>query len=235
MDKIKSKSKCDMVVDEIIRLIADKIYRPGDKLPTENELVERFGVSRVTIRESLKKLNSMGVVSIRQGDGTFVKDFDLTSAMKPLYPLMLLSNLSAEQLYDARLYIEIGNASLAAKNCNGEMTEVKSVLAEMKHAIEKNDGVAFSTLDWKYHCLIGEASLNEVLMSAHMMIRDIVRLYIQKTDFKYEVMCLSLLYHERIVAAIESKNETLAGSLMKEHLEKSRDTILHAYNSNTRS
>ena len=77
--KIKSKSKCDLLTEEIIGQIVQGVYRPGDKLPPENELIAAYQVSRVTVRESLKKLSAMGIVSICQGDGTFINHFNLRS------------------------------------------------------------------------------------------------------------------------------------------------------------
>ena len=63
----------DQVANKILEMIANGIYKPGDKLPVENEIAESFSVSRVTIREAFVKLSMMGIIDIRQGDGTFVK------------------------------------------------------------------------------------------------------------------------------------------------------------------
>ena len=226
MGKIKALSKCDMITEELIKLIANKTYRPGDKLPTEPELVETFGVSRVTVRESLKTLSSMGIISIRQGEGTFVNTFNLNSMMKPLYSFMVVSDLDAGALYDARLYVEAGTAALAAKNCRGEMTQIRNVLDKMRVAIDNEDKELFALLDWEFHCAIGEASGNDVLLNAYLMIRDIVKIYIKKTIFDYDVMERSHRYHRNILEAIEGNDERLAGELMKAHIEKSKDTVL---------
>ena len=85
LNQKKPVSKCDYVVEHLKDKIISGTYRDGDQLPTEPQLCEQYGVSRITIREALKKLNMMGLVDIRQGKGTFVKTVDLSVFMLPLF------------------------------------------------------------------------------------------------------------------------------------------------------
>jgi len=227
IEKVRTKNKCDVVTEEIINLIVSRTFKPGEKLPTENELVELFGVSRVTVRESLKRLSSMGIVSIYQGDGTFVNTFNLTNFMKPLFSLMVLSELSIEQLYDARLYVEVGMVSLAAKSrqfC--KLEKLEAMLVEQRIAVEQEDDLAFTELDWQFHLLIGEASDNEVLLSAYMMIKDILKHYIKKTNRRPVVMSTSLGFHEKIVDAIARQDRDDAEALMRGHINNAKQSLL---------
>lgn len=72
--KIERTSLSDRVAEELQAMIRSGEYKPGDKLPTEGELMEKFSVSRITVREAVRKLRTMGLVEVRQGDGTFVKE-----------------------------------------------------------------------------------------------------------------------------------------------------------------
>ena len=108
-------SKCDYVAQELkTQIIAGK-YRSGDQLPPEPALCEMFSVSRITVREALKKLSMMGLVEIKQGKGTFVKSVDLGLFMKPMLQLVDFDEIDIETIYSAREYIEGGIAYLAAQ------------------------------------------------------------------------------------------------------------------------
>ena len=105
-DHVQNRTKCDVVVDELKNSIMRGEYRQGDQLPTEAALCDKFGVSRITIRESLKKLNMMGIVSIQQGRGTFVENIDLALFLKPMYQLIDFETVDIDAIYSARLYVE---------------------------------------------------------------------------------------------------------------------------------
>lgn len=107
-------TKCDFVTEQMKEMIITGIYKPNEKLPNEAVLCEKFGVSRITVREAMKKLSMMGLLDIRQGKGTFVKPIDLSLFMKPLYQLIDFEDVDIEGIFDARRYIESGTVSLAA-------------------------------------------------------------------------------------------------------------------------
>lgn len=95
----------DQVVAKIQEMISQKIYRPSEKLPVENELAEMFSVSRVTIREAFVKLSMIDIVDIRQGDGTFVKSVSPESFMKPLLTMLILDKKNLTDIYVTRIAI----------------------------------------------------------------------------------------------------------------------------------
>ena len=133
-------SKCDYVAQELkTQIIAGK-YRSGDQLPPEPALCEMFSVSRITVREALKKLSMMGLVEIKQGKGTFVKSVDLGLFMKPMLQLVDFDEIDIETIYSAREYIEGGIAYLAAQQrTDGELAILESILGKLKAAIQAGD------------------------------------------------------------------------------------------------
>ena len=116
-------TKCDFVMEQLKDMIITGVYKTGEKLPNEATLCENFGVSRITIREALKKLNMMGILDIRQGKGTFVKQVDLGLFMKPLYQLIDFEDVDIETIYSAREYVENGTARMAAQKRTEEDIE----------------------------------------------------------------------------------------------------------------
>ena len=111
LPKKNQMTKCDYVVEQLKEQIVSGAYKSGDQLPPEGALCELFGVSRITVREALKKLNMMGLVEIKQGKGTFVKTVDLGLFMKPLLQLIDFEEINVEAIYTTREYIEGGTVA----------------------------------------------------------------------------------------------------------------------------
>ena len=99
----KKKFKYDIVADQILNEIKTGVWTVGDKLPAEARLIERYGVSRVCLREALKKLSVIGILNIVQGDGTYVNELIPSHVFEPFLPL-----LSCKEVYVVE---KIGRAS----------------------------------------------------------------------------------------------------------------------------
>ncbi len=225
--RIKSKTKCDTVVDAMLSMIINGEYIQGQRLPSENVFMDSFGVSRVTVREAFKKLNSMGVVMIRQGEGTFVNRVDMSTLMKPLFSMIAFDRMSINQIYDARLYIEAGTAHLAAMNrTDMELCHLKELIEKMRTVVEENNGDNFSELDADFHLAIGEASRNDILLGAYITIKSILKGYIKRTNYSKETVRTSFHYHERLVELMEAQNANETEAVMKAHVESSKASLL---------
>ena len=116
MGEGKKKYKYDIVADQILEEIRKGRWKVGDRLPPEAELALEFCVSRVCLREGLKKLNVLGIVKIMQGDGTYVNEVNPSEFMKPLFNLLTVTENDIDEIYNARLFVESGACRLAAKN-----------------------------------------------------------------------------------------------------------------------
>ncbi len=225
--KIKAKTKCDLTTEAILSMLASGEYKAGDKLPPEGELTEQLAVSRVTLREALKRLNTMGVLTIRQGDGTYVRDPDVKTVVQPLISGMVVQNLSTEELYDARLFIEVGTVRLAArKRKKADVEELREILSEMEKTLDPFDAEAFSLLDGQFHEMIGKISGNHVLLSTYTALRELIRFYIKQTNISYSTAKTSMFHHSQLVDYIEAGNEYLAGVTMEQHVDHAKRAYL---------
>jgi len=219
MGKIKSKNKCDMVVEELLKTISAGAYPPGERLPSENILAEQMGVSRVTIRESLKKLSMMNIVTIKQGEGTFVNEVSLDSFMKPILPMLILDNVTLTELFDARYYVETGTAFLAAQNCTSEQVEkLREMLPKMKQAHDNKNQVLYADLDTEFHLYIGQMSNNSILLRTYKTIRDILQICLQNLNNYYPAVEASYEWHCKIVDALSQKDAHKAKEYMGQHI-----------------
>ncbi len=223
----QTKTKCDIVVDEVLSMIAKGIYKEGEKLPPEHYFVEYFGMSRVTIRESFKKLSMLGVVQIKQGEGTFVTKSDPSKLIQPAFASIIMNNLSVSQLYDARMYVESAISRLAAHTAAEEqVAHLEELLTAMDAEVYTRDTERFSALDIEFHEYLAEIAGNYILSAIYRTIKDIIAKYITKSNLSPEVVRVSQSYHQKIVAAIKEHDSELARQLMEKHVEIVRDNLI---------
>lgn len=216
----KSLSKCDMVVNSILSDIFDNVYKPGDRLPSENQLTEEYGISRATIREAFKKLNMLNVVSIHQGDGTFVNETNAEILLQPIFSKMIFQKNNIIQLYDARVWLEVAAISMALPKMNKEdHNNLKDLIEEMDIALKNEDTANFSLLDNKMHQYFFGIAGNFVLSSVYGMMRDIFKLYRQRSLKTLPQMRVSNERHHMIIQAIINGDNKAAIELMRRHIE----------------
>jgi len=225
--EIESRNKCDLVMDRILEFVTNGEYKPGDRLPPENYFSERFGVSRVTVRESIKKLSSMGVVTVKHGQGTFVNKVSPSTLMLELYPLMMLNKDDLNQLYDARIALESSIAELAAKNRTpDDVAHMKALLPEMDNCLNNADTGRYSQLDIQLHTLVGTAAKNEILLTIYQMLDKVRKRGIYMSNRGAEDVKHSIATHRQLVEAIERGDGEAARATMIRHLQYSKSAAV---------
>src|SRR5216117_3565728 len=122
---IKSTRIYEEIVRQVKQLIAEGRLKSGDQLPPERDLAEKFVVSRTSVREALRALESLGFVEIRPGEGTFVREMSVEALIEPLALLMFSKREAIGELFEARRLLEPAIAALAARRATPE--EVKEM------------------------------------------------------------------------------------------------------------
>lgn len=148
---INSYGLTDQVIDRITTALIHKELKPGDKIPTENELVAMLKVGRSSVREAIKVLQAMGVVEVRRGDGTYVSSKASGNAVNPMLYQLLLERGTMEDLLELRVMFEPAFALLAARKATEE--DFEKIKAAQQHceklALENkhtgDDDIAFHT------------------------------------------------------------------------------------------
>ena len=156
--KIKNKSVVQTVVDSITKAIITGDLKPGDKIPTEMELAESFGVGRNSIREAIKILVYYGVLEIRRAEGTFVCDgFNKIMIDPMVYGVILHQARDYVNLMDLRQMMEVGVMRLAIAKYNEEdLEKLHEKLERLGEEIRKgpeNVGQSFFLWDWPCHTI----------------------------------------------------------------------------------
>jgi GntR family transcriptional repressor for pyruvate dehydrogenase complex len=227
--KMEVRLKCDVIVDDILSKIVNGIWAPGDRVPSEPELCEQYAVSRVTVREGLKKLEMMDVVSIQQGRGTFVKGVDLGTFMQPMFNLIDFGDFDVRTIYDARLFIETGTCRLAAINRTVEdLAALDRLLQRMKevhHASHAQASSALQSIDAQFHIQVALASKNEILKAAVINLEAISAACARRIHKQQTVLQDVCEDHARILEAIRAKDPDAAEKAIVQHTLRSEDVL----------
>jgi GntR family transcriptional repressor for pyruvate dehydrogenase complex len=228
---LERTSLIDSIVTELIDKITAGDLKPGDMLAPQDHLAKSMGVSRASLREALNRLSLMGLIETRQGAGTFVKSATPSDFMNPLTSFVILDQISAEELLDARLHIESAVAALAATHATLEdIAKLRFLLEGMKKDFRSNNSKSFIARDVQFHVLIAETSKNRVLVKVVEIIRGLLRQFIKKF---FEAMPSSMndaiRYHENIFNAIQQHDPVAAKRHMEEHIlsliDRSKDSL----------
>src|SRR5256885_14573115 len=133
---IKSTRIYEEIVRQVKQLLAEGRLKSGDQLPPERDLAEKFVVSRPSVREALRALESLGFVEIRPGEGTFVREMSVDSLVGPLALVMTAQREAIGELFEARRVLEPAIASLAASRATPEeIQEMKRILDDQAREI----------------------------------------------------------------------------------------------------
>lgn len=202
------------------RLIAEGALAPGDRLPPERELAEMVGVSRSSLRQALKVLEMMGVISQRVGSGTRLNPAAATILAEPLQFLILLDGITFDELMEARLIVEPELAARAAERATAaDLTSLEGAIARMEESALDIDH--FVESDLAFHQAIYAASGNRVCAMLFTVVHQSLEALVRYTSSMVEPTH-TIRFHRRIQSAIWQKDASGARQRMREHLEDAR-------------
>src|SRR5919204_2857779 len=170
---IKSTRIYEEIVRQVKAMIADGKLKGGDRLPPERDLAEKFVVSRTSVREALRALESLGLVEIRPGEGTFVREVSVESLIEPLALVMLSQREALGELFEARRVLEPSIAGLAAiRATRDDLSEMTRILDEQAREIAA--GRTGFAQDAQFHNAIGAAAHNRAITRIAHAIMDLL-------------------------------------------------------------
>ena len=226
--KLTLSQRIERTIESAIR---EKKLVAGDKLPTEREMCESFGVSRTALREALRRLSARGLVSIHKGSGMYVTELKIEEAIKTLnlyYDLKFDRNLLS-QIIEVRMKFEPQIAGLAAINRSDEdLAEMRENLVAFENC-NPDDTQKEADLDNKFHLIITKATSNPIMQVTMEPIYSLLprmRNYIYgNIDGEKEN---TLRYHRQIFEAIRNQDIEKATDVMRDHLIRSSE-IYYTY------
>ena len=215
---IKSTRIYEEIVRQVKAMIAEGRLKGGDRLPPERDLAEKFVVSRTSVREALRALESLGLVEIRPGEGTFVRQMSIESLVEPLALLMLSQREAIGELFEARRLLEPSLAALAAERATPEeMQEMERILEEQaKEIAAGRTGLA---QDAQFHAAIGAAAHNRAITRIAHAIMDLLTQSREESLNTPGRPTRSHEDHRRVLAAIGRRDAEGARKAMQDHIE----------------
>lgn len=222
---VSSTSLADAVADQIKEMILNGTCKPGDRLPTESELMHQFNVGRSTVREALKSLGMAGLVVSRRTAGTFVT----TEYHGFLHDKVIWTALLDERVIlnvtQVRLALEGHSAMLAAERATEEQKEkIVQLIQELVEHLEQPDEAARYDLD--FHLTIAEASQNKLLVTLIHSLRNLIYDFIKMGYTTRAFTAQNVEEHRMILAAIRDGKPKQARLAMRRHLSKSADWMV---------
>ena len=230
IEPVKRSRIYEHIVEQIRALIREGRWAPGDQIPPERELAERFRVSRTSVREALRALEMQGVIDSRQGGGTFVRTADTEALVPPLAAAILRGRQELAEVLEVRELIEPGIARSAAQRASSEhVAQLEALLERQRVCIA--EGRSFVDEDTAFHYTLAQAADNHILLRLHNLILDLLRESRQSYLHVPDRPQLSLRGHEAILNAIKAHDPQAAYDASLEHITLVRDGILRALGS----
>lgn len=219
LEIIQKTKVYEEVAAQLERRILDGVLKPGDKLPPERELAERFDVSRSAVREAIRSLELKGLVEPRPGEGTLVRIPTLDSLLNPLASLLGHKRELVAELLEVRMIIEPPLAGHAARKAGPEdIARLENILERHKERVARQD-LAIDE-DSEFHYTIARASKNSVILKVVDMMMDIMRESRERSLQVEGRREKSLAGHRRIFNAIKHRDSGAAEEAMRQHLSE---------------
>lgn len=208
------------VAAQIRRAIFSGHYRPGDRLPTERELVRQFGVSRVTVRDALRALEAGGLIRIRMGGqgGPYVAHPDVTLLSENLGNQLQLTGCTYRELAEARLALETTAARLAADRAEPDDLDALRTALRMGEEAD-GSGTAVASVDF-HQALVAAAHNRAIAMMFAAMRALIQEAFGELHALQPDMVASARRVHRALFEAIEARDGERAVRLMREHLSE---------------
>lgn len=230
-DRIRQQTIVEQVMSEIRDLIASNAYSAGDKIPTEKELAERFGVGRSSIREAIKIFNYLGVLESRAALGTFIRDrSQISSEAFSLFVLLgndelddLIELRGAVELWSVvRLVTRIRNGDPAAGEC---IQSLRAIVEEMHESAAGDEREPLIEADFGFHYEIIKSSGNPLLVSVYDTLRSFLHEEIRRSQNDYEDPLQIYEEHRELVESMESGELSVALAAYTDHIENIKQRV----------
>jgi GntR family transcriptional repressor for pyruvate dehydrogenase complex len=219
LDQGRNGSTAEEVAARLREMIHSGELSAGDKLPPERDLAKTLGVSRPTLRAGIRSLSAVGILQSRQGAGTFVAKADESPTLdsSPLRMLSALHGFTSDEMFEARLALEMSIAGLAAERANSEqMTRLAEEIAGMYASLSEPE--QYLVHDMRFHQTIAAASGNRILTSLMNMVATILFDSRSKTVHRALDLKESAEQHHSIYRAMRERDPEGARKAMHDHL-----------------
>jgi len=220
------------VGEQIRKALRQKVFLPGEKLPGEIELAERFGVSRTAIREALRLLSGRGLLDIRKGSGVYVSEMDMSYVVDPFYDLleMKCGKGSLLHIIRVRLFMEPPITRIAVEHCSEEdINYLEEQYKKMEeHSSDPDKNIEY---DIHFHRRIASATNNPLIPVIMEPIFQLLDKFISSTYKQLHAPEMAIDFHHDLVECFRNRDADRAYEVMKQHLTTAEGHTIEYYKS----
>jgi GntR family transcriptional regulator, transcriptional repressor for pyruvate dehydrogenase complex len=229
LPKIQKATGSELAMRALLSHIREGIFRPGEQLPSERDLVTQMGLSRTGVREALRGLASCGVIEILSGRGAFVRRISPEMLVDSDSLLFILEREAILHAVEVRRILEVETIALAAERATGEdLAEMERVLRQVAAAVESDDNPLGQSS--QFHLAVAKAAHNPVLYS---MVKPFVRLITRSAPLIGKCVPESIQQeypqHFALYEAVKQRNPEEARARMRTHLEVAKAYMLRSF------
>ena len=211
---IKSEKVYKIIMKQIKDIVKSGELKRGDKLPSERELALRLNVSRTSVREAIKALETLGLVESKHGGGNYIKNDFEDILLEPLSIAFMLLGSNNSEILELRKVIEPEVAFMAAKNITeNEIKELENIIEKLS---KTTDSKICASLDKEFHYVIAKASKNHLLSTIVFSVSSLIEEYIDESKMyeidrekvinDHKIILEAIISHDSKKAFIEAKN-----------------------------
>lgn len=216
---IRKESIGEQVLTQMKEQILSGEWKEGTKIPSENQLCDTFGVSRVTVRQAIQKLVALGLLETRLGEGSYVKGFNLESFIKGVIPSEYLTPSDMMELMRFRVHFEPMVAAWAAECVtDGQIQEMEETLRNMIACQEDHE--KYVVYDNEFHLILTRSTGNQIASFFGEMIKDVMtqsmKIITEGFGTEHGILC-----HRRIIDALKEHDVEKVRQEMFFHVDHS--------------
>ncbi len=218
----RKKKTYEYVIDMIKEMLIQNQLVEGQKLPNQVEFARQLEVSRLSLREALKSLESMGVVEQKPKTGTIIISADPSKWNEPAIPPLLSDSEATYELIEARRIIEVVMATQAAENITDDQLEtLEKIITKMMIARNADDHKEYSKVDLDFHIVIANAANNRYLLNMYMATISLMEELIQEiNEYIPQIKDDSIKTHKKIFEALRKRDKKEVGKWMDIHISR---------------
>jgi len=224
IEAITIENPVDKIIKQLRNLITSGQLKPGDRLPAERLLAERFGVGRGYIREAILKLEFYGLLKTSPQSGTYVSGYSLKILDSILTDIVNFNKDDFASLIEARYCLEITSAKLAAeRRTDADLEAMHDALTEYDNKFKKGQSAVEE--DLLFHIKLASAAKNTVIESMIIiLVPDLIKIInlVDRSDGRNKAYAIE--QHHQILTAIEKQDVNGAGEAMASHLDEIMST-----------
>lgn len=205
------------VAQRLLDHLTSGAVAPGERLPSERQLAASLNVGRSAVREALATLDVLGIVSIRPGSGTYLKETNSEILPRVINWGLTLGQPRIHDLVELRQFLEICSAQLAAERADdADIERLRTQLELMLQ--DADDPVLFVEHDVAFHLEVAQAAKNSVLSEVLNSVRSLLFVWVQRTSNDRTSIEKSVAEHQAVFEAIRDHDVAAAQHAMQSHM-----------------